>query len=171
MAAAPPFDARARGRARPQEEGLDPERLSRTYAALMAELQEVAGMGVNAVELTPATLAPVLPEGEEEDEEDGHTDDVRGVSAAWDGRLAASCSFDKTVGVWDLVTGQEVSAMEGHTDKEEEGDEDEVDEEGDEKGKAQLAELPEGLRALAGEVRELVVRSTRLAVVPGWVGS
>ena len=96
-----------------QEEGLDPERLSRTYAALMAELQEVAGMGVHAVELTPATLAPVLPEGEEEDEED-----------------------------------------------EEEGDEDE----------AQLAELPEGLRALAGEVRELVVRSTRLAVVPVWVG-
>jgi hypothetical protein len=86
-----------------QEEGLDPERLSRTYTALMAELQEVAGMGVHAVELTPATLAPVLLEG-------------------------------------------------------------------DEKGKAQLAELPEGLRALAGEVRELVVRSTRLAVVPGWVG-
>ena len=34
---------------------------------------------------------------------------------------------------------------------------------------AQLAELPEGLRALAGEVRQLAVRSTRLAVVPGWV--
>ncbi len=51
-----------------QEEGLDPERLSRTYATLMSELQEVAGMGVHAVELSPATLAPVLPEGEE----DGH---------------------------------------------------------------------------------------------------
>ena len=82
-----------------QEEGLDPERLSSTYAALMSELQEVAGMGVHAVELTPATLAHVLP-----------------------------------------------------------------------KGKAQLAKLPEGLRALAGEVRELMMRSTRLAVVPGWVG-
>ena len=60
-----------------QEEGLDPERLSRTYAALMAELQEVAGMGVHAVELTPATLAPVLPEGEEdeEDEEEGDEDE------------------------------------------------------------------------------------------------
>jgi len=89
-----------------QEEGLDPERLSRTYAALMAELQEAAGMGVHAVELTPATLAPVLPEGQQ----------------------------------------------------------------GDEKRNAQLAELPEGLRALAGEVRELAVRSTRLAVVPVWVG-
>ena len=41
-----------------QEEGLDPERLSRTYAALMADLQEAAGTGVHAVELTPATLAP-----------------------------------------------------------------------------------------------------------------
>jgi hypothetical protein len=58
-----------------QEEGLDPERLSRTYAALMSELQEVAGMGVHAVELTPATLAPVLPEGEEEDEEDEEGDE------------------------------------------------------------------------------------------------
>jgi hypothetical protein len=48
------------------EEGLDPERLSRTYAALMAELQEAAGMGVHAVELTPATLAHVLPEVKEE---------------------------------------------------------------------------------------------------------
>jgi hypothetical protein len=45
-----------------QEEGLDPERLSRTFTT---ELQEVAGMGVHAVELTPATLARVcvLPEG------------------------------------------------------------------------------------------------------------
>ena len=102
-----------------QEEGLDPERLSRTYAALMAELQEAAGMGVHAVELTPATLAPVLPEGQQGDEE-----------------------------------GEE---------------EDEQGEEGDERRNAQLAELPEGLRALAGEVRELAVRSTRLAVVPVWV--
>jgi hypothetical protein len=52
-----------------QELGLDPDRLSRTYAALVSELQEAAGMGVHAVELTPATLAPVLPgEGEEGDE-------------------------------------------------------------------------------------------------------
>ena len=82
-----------------QEEGLDPEWLSRTYAALMAKLQEV--------ELTPATLVPVLPEGEEEGEEG---------------------------------------------------------EEGDEKDNTQLAEM---LEAVAGEVRELVVRSTPLAVVPG----
>ena len=48
-----------------QEEGLDPERLSRTYAALMSELQKLAGLGVHKVELTPDTLGPV---GEEEEE-------------------------------------------------------------------------------------------------------
>jgi len=100
-----------------QEEGHDPERLSRTYEALMTEVQEAAGIGVHAVELTPATLAPVLPEGEED----------------------------------------------------EDGEDDEEGEEGDEEGNAQLAELPEALLALAGEVRELAVQSTRLAVLPGWV--
>ncbi len=43
-------------------------------------------------------------------------------------------------------------------------------EEDDEKRNAQLAELPEGLRAVAGDARELAVRSSRLAVVPVWVG-
>ena len=70
-----------RPRAEPHER-LDSERLSRSYAALMAELQEAAGMGVHVVALTPATLMtmcfylflqkqqimkPVLPEGEEGD--------------------------------------------------------------------------------------------------------
>jgi Leucine-rich repeat (LRR) protein len=44
-----------------QAEGLDLERLSRTYAALMSRLLEVAGMRVHTVELTPDTLWPVLP--------------------------------------------------------------------------------------------------------------
>lgn len=43
-----------------QAEGLDLERLSRTYSALMSLLLEVAGMRVHTVELTPATLWPVL---------------------------------------------------------------------------------------------------------------
>ena len=46
------------------------ERLSRSYAALMAKLQEAAGTGAHVVALTPATLKPVLPEGEEGNEED-----------------------------------------------------------------------------------------------------
>ena len=47
-----------------QTGGLDPERLSRTYAALMAELQEAVGMRVDAVELTPESLQAVLPGGQ-----------------------------------------------------------------------------------------------------------
>ena len=43
-----------------QAEGLDLERLSRTYAALMARLLEVAGMLVHTVEFTPDTLWSVL---------------------------------------------------------------------------------------------------------------
>ena len=60
-----------------QGEGLDPERLSRTYAALMAELQEAAGMDVLVVELTQDTLASALPEGQQGDEE-GEEEDEQG---------------------------------------------------------------------------------------------
>ena len=37
-------------------------------------------------------------------------------------------------------------------------------------GRGQLAQMPEGLRALAGGLRELKVLSARLAEVPAWVG-
>ena len=91
-----------------QTEGLDPERLSRTYAALIAALQEAAGMRVNAVALTPYTLRDVLP----------------------------ACGEGLDYRAWP-----------------------------------QLVELPEGLRALAGELRALKVESERLAEVPDeWVG-
>ena len=103
-----------------QAHGLDPERLSRTYAALMAGLQEASGMHVHAVELTPYTLRNVLPGGGEP------------------------------------IEGQDY----------ERGDEDDW-----ETGPAQLYALPEGLRALAGELQELKVRSSRLVGVPGWGGS
>ena len=41
---------------------------------------------------------------------------------------------------------------------------------GGEKGCAQLAELPEGLRMLVGELQVLKVNSSRLVEVPAWVG-
>ena len=108
---------RAHGDARAaQTGGLDPERRSRTYAVLMAELQEAVGMRVDA-ELTPESLRAVLPGGGEEEE-----------------------------------------------------GEDEMESENGDDGRAQLAELPEGLRTLAGELRALKVQSTRLAKVPAWVG-
>jgi len=47
-----------------QAEGLDPERLSRTFSALMAELQAAVGMRVDAVELTPDTLQKEVGDGE-----------------------------------------------------------------------------------------------------------
>ena len=50
-------------------------RLPRAAASRTEELQEAAGMGVHAVELTPATLAPVLAEGEEEPKEDEGEDE------------------------------------------------------------------------------------------------
>ena len=100
-----------------QAEGLDPERLSRTFAALMAELPGAAGMCVDGVELTPDTLRDVINGGgEEEGEED-----------------------------FDYSEEEELNY------------------------RAQLVELPEGLRALAGELRTLRVESTRLAEVPAWV--
>jgi len=88
-----------------QAEGLDPERLSRTFSALMAELQAAVGMRVDAVELTPDTLQKEVGDGEY-----------------------------VNIG-----------------------------------GRVQLVELPEGLRALAGELRELTVHSRLLAEVPTWV--
>ena len=95
-----------------QTGGLDPERLSRTYAVLMAELQEAVGMRVDA-ELTPESLRAVLTGGGEEEE-----------------------------------------------------GEDEMESENGDDGEAQLVELPEGLRTLAGELRSLKVQSTRLDI-PG----
>jgi hypothetical protein len=41
---------------------------------------------------------------------------------------------------------------------------------GGEEGCAQLAELPEGLRMLVGELQVLKVKSSRLVEVPAWVG-
>jgi hypothetical protein len=44
------------------------------------------------------------------------------------------------------------------------------EEEGHAQVAAQLVKLPEGLRALAGELQKMTVQKTRLSVVPGWLG-
>ena len=80
------------------------ERLSRTFAALMAQLQAMARLQVHRVELSPKTVGHLLPAGH-------------------------PCP-----------------------------------------GGAELAEMPEGLRELQGEMEELTVQSSRLAAVPEWVG-
>jgi WD40 repeat protein len=45
----------------------------------------------------------------------GHTDRVLGVALTPDGRRAVSASYDGTLRVWDLESGQSVNTLEGHT--------------------------------------------------------
>ncbi|WP_437537469.1 AAA family ATPase [Sorangium sp. So ce726] len=47
---------------------------------------------------------------------EGHTNPVLDVAVTSDGRFAVSASFDKTLKVWDLATGQLLRTLEGHTD-------------------------------------------------------
>ena len=46
---------------------------------------------------------------------EGHSSSVRAVSLSADGRVAVSGSWDKTVRVWDVETGECVRVLEGHS--------------------------------------------------------
>ena len=46
---------------------------------------------------------------------EGHTHEVKAVALTADGRHAVSGSYDKTLRVWDLETGQTIRTLEGHT--------------------------------------------------------
>ncbi|ABW33415.1 NB-ARC domain-containing protein [Acaryochloris marina] len=45
----------------------------------------------------------------------GHTSNVRGVSISPDGQTVVSASYDHTLKVWDLATGEEQRTLTGHT--------------------------------------------------------
>ncbi|XXT24073.1 AAA family ATPase [Sorangium sp. So ce429] len=47
---------------------------------------------------------------------EGHTYSVEGVAVTADGRFAVSASYDQTLKVWNLGTGQLVRTLEGHAD-------------------------------------------------------
>ena len=44
----------------------------------------------------------------------GHAGEVNSVAVSADGRLALSASYDRTVKVWDLTSGQELRTLAGH---------------------------------------------------------
>ncbi|MCD4727807.1 MAG: hypothetical protein K8R46_09105, partial [Pirellulales bacterium] len=46
----------------------------------------------------------------------GHTDWVMAVAVTNDGARAISASFDRTLKVWDLETGDHIRTLEAHTD-------------------------------------------------------
>ncbi len=45
----------------------------------------------------------------------GHTNWVRAAAVTADGRRALSGSDDRTLRLWDLVTGETLRILEGHT--------------------------------------------------------
>jgi WD40 repeat protein len=46
---------------------------------------------------------------------DGHTDYVQSVAFSSDSTRVVSCSDDKSVRVWDALTGMELKMLIGHT--------------------------------------------------------
>jgi WD40 repeat protein len=44
-----------------------------------------------------------------------HTNSVWSVAFSFDGKQLASCSFDQTVRIWDISTGECSQVLQGHT--------------------------------------------------------
>jgi WD40 repeat protein len=48
---------------------------------------------------------------------EGHTGDVRSITLSPDQRYLASASYDKTVQLWEVSTGDQIRVLEGHAEK------------------------------------------------------
>ncbi|KAL6922426.1 hypothetical protein FSST1_006452 [Fusarium sambucinum] len=48
---------------------------------------------------------------------EGHADQIKDISFSYDGRLLASASRDKTIRIWDAVTGESIHILGGHDEE------------------------------------------------------
>ena len=60
------------------------------------------------------TLQTLLIEGREYNRLEGHDKDVTSVSFSPDSKTLASASFDKTIKLWNVETGEEIRTLKGH---------------------------------------------------------
>jgi WD40 repeat protein len=83
--------------------------------AFNALLQKAKSFPIGAC-LRPlfATLTP--PGGPLMRTLEGHTDGVTAVAITPDGKLAVSASIDKTLKVWDIVSGEILQSLDGHSE-------------------------------------------------------
>ncbi|MCP6757851.1 MAG: AAA-like domain-containing protein [Fischerella sp. CENA71] len=62
------------------------------------------------------SIQEMLPEMQETNTLEGHSDYVRGVAFSSDGKTLASASSDNTIKIWDSSTGKVIRTLTGHSD-------------------------------------------------------
>src|SRR5262249_29865134 len=90
-------------------------RLLGNPAPVIQLLLKAAAESTSGPWLQPLTSSLTPPGGPLIRTFEGHTDWVRAVVLTPDGRYAISGSWDATLRVWDLESGQSVRTLEGHT--------------------------------------------------------
>ncbi|MCL1475550.1 hypothetical protein LAY57_33565, partial [Argonema antarcticum A004/B2] len=80
------------------------------------EMLEVAKQRQAALWLRPLTASLTPPGGALVRTLSGHTESVSAVAIAPDGKFAVSASWDNTLKVWDLSSGNQLNTLSGHTE-------------------------------------------------------
>jgi WD40 repeat protein/serine/threonine protein kinase len=91
-------------------------RLLANPAPIIQALLKSAAQSSSWPWLQPLTPSLAPPGGPMIRTFEGHSDWVRAVVLTPDGRCAISGSWDRTLRVWDLESGQSIRKLEGHTD-------------------------------------------------------